>query len=61
MDVLVTAIPGFANVGALILLVIYIYAYIGVNIFGKIAWNIQVRSSDFSTATALHLWFAMEN
>lgn len=39
MDVLVTAIPGFANVGALILLVIYIYAYIGVNVFGKLVWN----------------------
>jgi hypothetical protein len=36
----VTAVPAFGNVGSLIGLVFFIYAYIGVNVFGQLRWNV---------------------
>ena len=39
INVLVTAIPGFVNVLALIALVLFMYAYVGVYLFGHLMWN----------------------
>ena len=39
IDVLVTAIPGFVNVLALIGLVLFMYAYVGVYLFGHLMWH----------------------
>lgn len=37
--VLIASLPGFGNVMAVIGLVLFIYAYTGVILFGKLAWN----------------------
>jgi hypothetical protein len=41
------SIPALANVGSLIALVFFMYAYIGVYLFGQLRWNIgeHCRSS----------------
>ena len=39
INVLVAAVPGFANVLALIGLVLFMYAYVGVYLFGKLMWD----------------------
>jgi hypothetical protein len=39
INVLVAAVPGFVNVLALIGLVVFMYAYIGVYLFGKLMWG----------------------
>jgi len=42
-NVLLASIPGMANVMALIGLVIFIYAYIGVSLFGEVAWSVGIN------------------
>ena len=39
INVLVTAIPGFTNVLALIGLVLFMYSYVGVLLFGRLMWR----------------------
>ncbi len=37
---LLTAMPAFGNVGSLIGLIFFMYAYIGVYVFGTLQWNV---------------------
>ncbi len=37
---LVAALPAFGNVGSLIGLVLFMYAYVGVYLFGRLRWDV---------------------
>ena len=37
---LLAAMPAFGNVGSLIGLIFFMYAYVGVYIFGTLRWNV---------------------
>lgn len=42
---LIASIPAFGNVGALIGLILFMYAYVGVYLFGKLKWHVGINEA----------------